>query len=122
MDRAKEAITPGPGCQFDQGDPMENKPPQQRITLDLGEKEAEGIYSNLTLISHSPAEFILDFARLVPGMPKSKVHARIIMTPQSAKALQKSLGVNIERFESSHGEIKLAGQADASQNIGFHNG
>jgi len=101
---------------------MENKPPQQRITLDLGEKEAEGIYSNLTLISHSPAEFILDFARLVPGMPKSKVHARIIMTPQSAKALQKSLAVNIERFEGSHGEIKLAGQPEAGQNIGFHNG
>ncbi|MCK9995812.1 MAG: DUF3467 domain-containing protein [Candidatus Krumholzibacteria bacterium] len=101
---------------------MENKPPQQRITLDLGEKEAEGIYSNLTLISHSPAEFILDFARLVPGMPKSKVHARIIMTPQSAKALQKSLAVNIERFEGAHGEIKLAGQPEAGQNIGFHNG
>jgi hypothetical protein len=98
---------------------MEPKNPQQRITLDLGEKEAEGIYSNLTLISHSPAEFILDFARLVPGMPKSKVHARIIMTPQAAKALAKSLGVNIERFESIHGEIKLAGQPDVGPNIGF---
>ncbi len=56
-----------------------NKPTQnqQRITLDLGEKEAEGIYSNLTLITNSPAEFILDFARLVPGMAKSKVHARV---------------------------------------------
>jgi len=101
---------------------MENKNPQQRITLDLGEKEAEGIYSNLTLISHSPAEFILDFARLVPGMPKSKVHARIIMTPQSAKALQKSLAMNIERFESIHGEVKLAGQPEANQNIGFQTG
>ena len=101
---------------------MENKAPQQRITLDLGEKEAEGIYSNLTLISHSPAEFILDFARLVPGMPRSKVHARIIMTPQSAKALQKSLAMNIERFEETHGEIKMAGQPEASQNIGFQTG
>ena len=101
---------------------MENKPPQQRITLDLGEKEAEGIYSNLTLISHSPAEFILDFARLVPGMAKSKVHARIIMTPQSAKALQKSLAVNIERLEGTHGEIKVAGQPEANQNIGFQAG
>jgi len=98
---------------------MENKTPQQRITLDLGEKEGEGIYANLTLISHSPAEFILDFARLVPGMPKAKVHARIIMTPQSAKALQQSLAVNLERFESTHGEIKLAGQPDAGPNIGF---
>ena len=98
---------------------MENKNPQQRITLDLGEKEAEGIYSNLTLISHSPAEFILDFARLVPGMPKSKVHARIIMTPQSAKALQRLLAVNIERYEAANGEIRLANQPDAGRAIGF---
>ena len=99
---------------------MNNKVPQQRITLDLGEKEAEGIYSNLTLITNSPAEFILDFARLVPGAPKSKVHARIIMTPQSAKALMKSLTVNVEKFEETHGEIKLAGQPQANgPGIGF---
>ena len=95
-------------------------PNQQRITLDLGEKEAEGIYSNLTLISNSPAEFILDFARLVPGLAKSKVHARIIMTPQAVKALHKSLGANIERFEKAHGEIKLAGQVGQNEpGIGF---
>ncbi len=95
-------------------------PTPQRITLDLGEKEAEGIYSNLTLISNSPAEFILDFARLVPGMAKSKVHARIIMTPQAVKALHKSLGANIERFEGLHGEIKLAGQpGQDGPGIGF---
>ncbi len=89
-----------------------NKPQQsqQRITLDLGEKEAEGIYSNMTLITNSTAEFILDFARLVPGMPKSKVHARVIMTPQAVKALHKSLGANIERYEAANGEIKIAGQ------------
>ena len=99
---------------------MEMKKPQQRITFDLGEKEAEGIYANLTLISFSHSEFILDFARLVPGLPKSKVHARIIMTPQSLKALHKSLGTNIERFEGAHGEIKLAGQPEAGPGIGFH--
>jgi len=100
-----------------------NKPPQnpQRITLDLNEKEAEGIYSNLVLISTSPAEFILDHARLVPGMPKAKVHARIIMTPQSAKALHRSLGANIERYEKAHGEIKIQGQQGAEgPGIGFH--
>lgn len=100
-----------------------NKPqqPQQRITLDLGEKEAEGIYSNLTLITNSPAEFILDFARIVPGMPKSKVHSRIIMTPQAAKALQRNLAANIERFEKAHGEIKIQGQPQADgPGIGFH--
>lgn len=99
---------------------MDMKKPQQRITVDLGEKEAEGIYANLTLISFSNSEFILDFARLVPGLPKSKVHARIIMTPQSLKALHKSLGKNIERFEGTHGEIKLAGQTEAGPGIGFH--
>ena len=98
---------------------MNQKPQQQRITVDLGEKEAEGIYSNLTLITNSPAEFILDFARIVPGIPKSKVHARIIMTPQSAKALQKSLLANLERFEKTHGEIKLAGQPENGPGIGF---
>jgi hypothetical protein len=98
---------------------MDKKNQQQRITVDLGEKEAEGIYSNLTLISHSPHEFILDFARIVPGLPKSKVHARIIMTPQSAKALMKSLEANVQRFEDLHGEIKLAGQAGPNPNIGF---
>ncbi len=89
-----------------------NKPqqPQQRITLDLGEKEAEGIYANLALITNSPAEFILDFARLVPGLPKTKVHARIIMTPQAVKAFHKTLGVNLERFEKTHGEIKIGNQ------------
>ncbi len=97
-----------------------NKPPQQRITLDLGEKEAEGIYSNMTLITSSSAEFILDFARLVPGIPKTKVHARVIMTPQAAKALLKNLGANLERYEEKHGEIKLAGQPDAGPGIGFH--
>jgi hypothetical protein len=97
-----------------------NKQPQQRITLDLGEKEAEGTYSNLTLITSSPAEFILDFARMVPGLPKAKVHARIIMTPQAAKALQKNLAANLERYEEKHGEIKLAGQPETGPGIGFH--
>ena len=93
---------------------------KQRITLDLGEKEAEGTYSNLTLITSSPAEFILDFARMAPGLPKAKVHARIIMTPQAAKALQKNLAANLERYEEKHGEIKLAGQPETGPGIGFH--
>ena len=64
----------------------QNKPPQgQQINIELGEKEAEGIYSNLAIITHSPAEFIIDFTRIVPGVPKAKVHARIITTPQHAK-------------------------------------
>ena len=95
-----------------------NNPPQ-RITVDLGEKEAEGIYANLALITHSPAEFILDFARMVPGVPKAKVHARVILTPQSAKALARLLDANLERWEKVHGEIKLGGQPGSGHNIGF---
>ncbi len=95
------------------------KKPQQQIQLDLGEKEAEGIYSNLAIISHSASEFIIDFARLLPGLPKSKVFARIVMTPQNAKALLKTLEQNITRFEGTHGEIKLPGKSDAQGGIGF---
>ncbi len=79
----------------------------QKINIELNEKEAEGIYSNLAIITHSPAEFILDFTRVVPGVPKAKVHARIITTPQHAKMLLRALTDNIEKFEAKFGEIKL---------------
>lgn len=86
----------------------QNKQPQgKQISIELGEKEAEGIYSNLAIITHSPAEFILDFTRVVPGVPKAKVHARIITTPQHAKMLLKALKENIEKFEARFGEIKI---------------
>ncbi|MBU1098441.1 MAG: DUF3467 domain-containing protein [Bacteroidetes bacterium] len=83
----------------------------QQINIELGEKEAEGIYSNLAIITHSPAEFIIDFTRVVPGAPKAKVHARIITTPQHAKMLLKALEENIEKFESKFGEIKIEGNS-----------
>ena len=69
---------------------MSQVPPQQ-LNIELGEKEAEGIYSNLAVISHSPAEFVIDFTRMVPGLPKTRVYARIIMTPQHAKSLLNAL-------------------------------
>ena len=86
---------------------MSAERPQQQINIELGEKEAEGIYSNLALISHSPAEFILDFTRIVPGVPKSKVYARVIMTPQHAKSLLGALTENIKKYEAQFGEIKV---------------
>ena len=79
---------------------------EKQINIELGEKEAEGIYSNFVLISHSPAEFVLDFVRMVPGAPKAKVHARIISTPQHTKAFLEALKENIEKFEKEYGEIK----------------
>jgi len=87
-----------------------NKPaPQQQINIEIGEKEAEGIYSNLAIISHSPAEFIIDFTRVLPGIPKSKISARIIMTPQHAKMLLNALKENVEKFENQFGEIQIFG-------------
>ena len=62
---------------------MNDQQPQQ-INIELGEKEAEGIYSNLAIITHSTAEFVIDFTRMLPGVPKAKVYARVIMTPQHA--------------------------------------
>lgn len=87
----------------------ENK--SQQINIELGEKEAEGIYSNLAIITHSPAEFIIDFTRVVPGAPKAKVHSRIITTPQHAKMLLNALQDNIDKFEKRFGEINIEGQA-----------
>ena len=94
-------------------DKKPDKTVQQQINIELGEKEAEGIYSNLAIISHSPAEFVIDFTRVLPGVPKAKVHARIVMTPQHAKLLLRALGDNVQKFELQYGEIKI----DANQNI-----
>ena len=86
---------------------MDNKEEQktQQISIELDEKTAEGVYSNLAIISHSQAEFIIDFTRILPGVPKAKVHSRIIMTPQHAKLLSNALIDNISRFEKNNGEI-----------------
>ena len=82
----------------------------QQINIELGEKEAEGIYSNLAIITHSPAEFVIDFTRVVPGVPKAKVLSRIITTPQHAKMLMRALKENLDKFEARFGEIKIDSQ------------
>jgi len=97
---------------------MNQQPHQQQINIELGEKEAEGIYSNLALITHSPAEFVVDFTRMLPGIPKTKVYARIIMTPQHAKSLLRALDENIKKYESQFGEIKILGDSK-SKPLGF---
>ena len=78
-----------------------------QLKIELPEAKAEGNYSNFTLISHSGAEFVIDFARVVPGVPKAVVQSRIIMTPIHAKTLLYTLQDNISKFESKFGEIKL---------------
>ena len=94
--------------------------PHQQINLELGEKEAEGIYANMAMIMHSPTEIIIDFARLMPRTPKARVQARIIMTPMHAKLLLQTLTDNIKKFDSQFGEIKMYGSSDKlSNHIGF---
>jgi len=83
----------------------DQKPQPQAINIELPEAAAEGIYSNLVLVSHSGSEFIIDFARLLPGPPKGKVYARIIMTPPHAKSLIATLQENLSRFERNFGPI-----------------
>lgn len=81
------------------------------LNIELSEAIAEGEYANLALIAHSSSEFVVDFIRLLPGVPKAKVKARIILTPEHAKRLLAALEENILRFEQSYGPIKV--QQDA---------
>ncbi|HBI00662.1 MAG TPA: DUF3467 domain-containing protein [Flavobacterium sp.] len=94
-----------------------NQQPGQ-INIELDEKVAEGIYSNLAIINHSASEFVLDFVTLMPGVPKAKVKSRIILTPQHAKRLLKAIGENIHRFEVAHGEIKDSDQPQVPLSFG----
>jgi ribonuclease BN (tRNA processing enzyme) len=77
-----------------------------QLNIEISEEVADGTYSNLVIITHSHAEFIVDFVSVMPGMPKSKVKSRIILTPQHAKRFLKALDDNIQRFEEAHGDIK----------------
>lgn len=96
------------------------KPPAQ-IEVELGEAQAEGIYSNLVFIAHSASEVILDFARALPGLPKAKVYARVILTPQHAKSLLLALDQNLKNYETQFGQIKLPGnEAGNKKEIGFN--
>ncbi len=94
----------------------ENK--QQGLEIDLDAEVAQGHYSNLAIISHSTSEFILDFAAILPGLPKAKVKSRIILTPEHAKRLLMSLQDNIARYETNIGRIEIPQQQAP---IGFKN-
>ena len=100
---------------------VENDQPQNQpgqIQVELGEREAEGIYSNVVFIAHSPSEVILDFARALPGLPKAKVYARLILTPQHAKSLLLALEQNLKTYEGQFGAIKLPGEI-RNKELGF---
>ncbi|MEJ2054848.1 MAG: DUF3467 domain-containing protein [Calditrichaceae bacterium] len=89
-----------------------------QLNIELGPDEAEGTYSNLVLISHSPAEFVFDFTRILPGKPKAKVYSRIVMAPQHAKSLLGALQENLKKYEEQFGEIKIH-RYDQGKSFGF---
>lgn len=85
---------------------MNEKPNDNQLNIELSEEIAEGTYSNLAIISHSNSEFVIDFIRVMPGVPKAKVKSRILMTPEHAKRLLLALQDNIHKFEAKNGKIK----------------
>ena len=90
---------------------MENSQDNQ-IQIELSEDVAQGTYSNLAIIAHSSSEFVVDFVRIVPGVPKAKVKSRIILTPEHAKRLLYALEENIRKYESIKGNIDIDGSSD----------
>lgn len=90
----------------------DNKNNQNQINIELNEETGQGTYANLAVITHSTSEFILDFVRIMPGLPKAKVQSRIILTPEHAKRLLGALQDNIAKYESINGLIKVNNKAN----------
>lgn len=97
---------------------MAEEKKQQGLNIELTEEVAEGTYSNLAIINHSPSEFVVDFISVMPGVPKAKVKSRIVLTPQHAKRLMKALIDNVNKFEAQHGKIKEMDPAAVPLNFG----
>jgi len=96
----------------------EEKQQPNQLNIEISEEIAEGVYSNLAIISHFYTEFVLDFVNVMPGTPKSKVKSRIILTPQHAKRFMKTLAEYIARFESMHGKIQDLEEIQLPLNFG----
>ncbi len=97
---------------------MEPTNNETQLNIELSEEMAEGTYSNLAIITHSNAEFVLDFIRVMPGVPKAKVKSRIVLTPQHAKRLLLALGDNILKYEEQNGTIDLHDSPPFPMNFG----
>jgi hypothetical protein len=97
-----------------------DKPAQPvQINIELP-GDLEAVYANFALITHSPSEIVVDFARILPNVPKARIYARVIMTPMNAKLLHRALGENLSKYEAQFGEIKTPAQGfDGERPIGF---
>lgn len=102
---------------------MENNQNQdQQINIELTEEIADGLYANLAIITHSQAEFVIDYVNLMPGVPKAKVKSRVIMTPHHAKRLMRALIDNIKNYEQVNGIIKEQEPNAANNGMPFNFG
>ncbi len=97
---------------------MTEQQPANQLNIEISEEIAEGTYANLAIITHSHAEFVIDFVNVMPGTPKSRVKSRIILTPQHAKRLMKALADNIQKYEAQNGAIKDIEEVQFPLNFG----
>lgn len=97
---------------------QDQQEPTNQLNIEISEEIAEGQYANLVIITHSHAEFVVDFVNVMPGTPKSKVKSRMILTPQHAKRFMKALTENINRFESVNGKIQDLEETQLPMNFG----
>ena len=104
------------------GTPQAPPPQPQPLQIQVDLQDIEGVYTNFVLLAHSPHEFFLDFARILPGVPRAKVHARVIMTPQTARSLLKTLDAKVEAYEAQFGKIRIEGEPSSTRDIGFKSG
>ncbi len=95
-----------------------DQPRGNQLNIEISEEVADGIYSNLAIITHSNSEFVLDFVRVMPGVPKAKVRARVLLTPQHAKRLMRALADNVQKFEQAHGTIRESEMPEIPMNFG----
>ncbi len=96
----------------------QNQQPPNQLNIEISEEVAEGNYSNLAIITHSHAEFVIDFVNVMPGTPKSKVKSRVILTPQHAKRFMKALTEYVNRFEELNGKIQDLEEVQLPLNFG----
>lgn len=95
----------------------QQQPPNQ-LNIEISEEIAEGTYANLAIITHSHAEFVIDFVNVMPGTQKSKIKSRIIFTPMHAKRFLKALEDNVSRYEAANGQIQDLEQVEIPLNFG----
>lgn len=97
---------------------MADQQQPNQLNIEISEEIAEGSYANLAIITHSHAEFVIDFVNVMPGTPKSKVKSRIIFTPMHAKRFMKAMIDNIEKYEEVNGSIQDLEQIEIPMNFG----